>query len=245
MDRKFGNCWDMFGTLEKTSVVVIVGAIDEKKSEEVGLTTMQMRNLGTDYGPCQVISDKGLIQVPFYDGSLLHGFIDNKVAVSKGLAERLFLNVGQQFRLERVIDRAGRIRHECKTDKSNPFGHIREELRQPIEAIIAAIDNYGANTQLYRIGLSSFQLRNLGFQGKGPRDTKAAKKLLDRRKRGFLDGLDYGDVIVSCGEKYQTANVYNASGSHGFDGPAIRVSSKLANSIGLELEDKVLLEKTD
>ena len=152
--------------------------------------------------------------------------------------------MGQQFRLERVMDRAGRIRYECKTDKSNPFGHTREKLNQPVSAIIAAIDSDRADTLFYRVGLSSFQLRNLDFQVR-EKDAKTLRRLLKRRELGLLDGVDYGDVILSYDGKSQTANVYNASGSRGFDGPAIRVSSKLADCLGLELEDKVVLEKVE
>ena len=81
MTNEFGNCWEMFGTPQRTSVEVTVGAIDEEESEAVGLTVMQMRNLGTDYGPCQITSEQGLIQVPFYDASLRHGFTDNSIAL--------------------------------------------------------------------------------------------------------------------------------------------------------------------
>ena len=62
-------------------------------------------------------------------------------------------------------------------------------------------------------------------------------------ERGLLDGEDYGALIVEFKEQKKIAQVYNAFGLRKIGGCGIRVSSTLAEDLGLKLEDKVNLYK--
>src|SRR5690606_38354423 len=111
----------------------------------------------------------GLVQASIYDARD-HAFEDNRIALSRALAEELSLNIGDKFELERVMDMSGKIRYECATDKTNQFGHVWGKISGPVEARIAAINEEGANKKLYRIGMSAQQLVNMSLRTEAGKD---------------------------------------------------------------------------
>ena len=62
---------------------------------------------------------------------------------------------------------------------------------------------------------------------------------MNANNKGLLDGQEYGSVVLEFNEQTQSARVYNVFGIRSVGGCGIRVSSILAESLGLKLEDRV------
>lgn len=128
------------------------------------------------------------------------------------------------------------------TPKTNQFGITWKKLTQPVEAIVGAIDNDGYNVEMCRVGLSALQLANLGINGRSaPLNVTDLQKVVRANEKGLLDGQDYGDVVVEFRGHKKSAQVYNAFGPKCMKGCEVRVSSTLAEDLGLKLEDKIKL----
>jgi len=242
--NKFGENWDLLGTPKKSEAWATVGAISDNKENEIGLTAMQMANLGTDYGVCSVIIDGSSTRVGAYNAFGAHSQRKDKIWISGGLAKELGLDIGSKIALRRIMDRQGRIKYSCEGDESNPFGQTWYKLEQPVEAVVASIDDDGYNSEIYRVGLSAVQMRNLDIDRRSePISKKDILKVVGANSKGLLDGQDFGNLNVGYDGKMISAQVYNAFGERSLGGCGIRISSILADDLKLKLEDKVSLSK--
>ena len=134
------------------------------------------------------------------------------------------------------------IKYRCKRETSNPFGQGWDRIVTPAEAIVGAIDSDGYNTELSRVGLSAMQMSNLDLErNSAPLDAKSLPKVMKLAKKGLMDGQDFGQVVVEYNGARLPAQVYNAFGMRSIGGCGIRVSSILAEELGLKLEDQVRL----
>lgn len=241
----FGKGWGLIGNPEESDVQAVVGAISEDSDLKIGLTAMQLDNIGYGYGQ---------IFVQLYGGEptpvkVYNAFGENSqkagnIWISRGLAEKMELRPGETINVKRVLDEQGRLRYKCESQNKNPLGRGWGKIKQPTEGIIAAIDNDGYNVELYRVGLSAMQLDNLGIERKSaPLNRNTLMKTINANERGLLDGQDYGRLIIEFGEQSVSAQAYNAFGMRAIGGCGIRVSSTLAEELGLRLEDRVKLIK--
>lgn len=127
----------------------------------------------------------------------------------------------------------------------NKFGEEWGELKSPVAGIVGAIDNTGADAEENRIGLSAMQLDNLGL--------KRAQKITDakswlrrqvlRNTEGLTGDTDYGMVKVVYEGNQAFAQVYNAFGKLSFEGPKVRISQKLADTLELKEGNRIELSK--
>lgn len=235
----FGNSWGLIGSPEKTDVQAVVGAVSDDSDLRIGLTAMQLDNLGHGYGQISVqLYDEDPTQVEVYNASGANSQDCSKIWISRGLAEKMELRQGEVLKVHRVLDEQGRIRYKCESQEDNPLGQGWGRIKQPAEGIVAAVDN----VELYRIGLSAMQMDNLGIERKSePLNNKTLMRTIRANERGLLDGQDYGDLVVEFEGQKKPAQVYNAFGMRVIGGCGVRVSSTLAEDLGLKLEDKVRL----
>jgi len=132
--------------------------------------------------------------------------------------------------------------NKMDTPKTNRFGRTWEKLTQPVEAIVGAIDIDGYNIEMCRVGLSAIQTMNLGIEIKSaPLNVTDLQRVVRANEKGLLDSQNYGDVVVEFEGHKKSAQVYNAFGPKCMKGCEVRVSSTLAEDLGLKLEDKVKL----
>ena len=260
MERKtsqnsFGNDWGLIGSHEKTDVQAVVGAVSDDSDLRIGLTAMQLDNLGYGYGQIFVqLHDGDPIPVEVYNAFGANFQSASRIWISSGLAEKMELRPREALKVHRVLDEQGRIRYKCKTGgyddkgffghlrKKNPFGQGWGRIEQPTEGIVAAIDNDGYNIELYRVGLSAMQMDNLGIERRSePLDRQALMRTIRANERGLLDGQDYGNLVVEFEGHKKHSQVYNAFGMRVIGGCGVRVSSTLAEDLGLKLEDKIQL----
>lgn len=237
----FGNGWGLIGSPEKTDVQAVVGAVSDDSDLRIGLTAMQLDNIG--YGQISVrLYDKDPTPVEVYNAFGANAQDGSKVWISRGLAEKMELRPGEIFKVHRTLDEQGRIKYKCEIQKNNPLGQGWGRIEQPAEGIVAAIDDNGYNVELYRIGLSAMQMDNLGVERRSkPLNDQTLMKTIRANEKGLLDGQDYGDLVVEFEGQKKSAQVYNAFGMRGIGGCGVRVSSTLAEDLGLNLEHKVRL----
>lgn len=129
----------------------------------------------------------------------------------------------------------------------NKFGKECKKLDSPVVGVVGAIDDSGEDAEENRIGLSAKQLHNLDLQRKEKiADAKSwlARTVL-RNTEGLTTDTDYGMVRIVFEGNQAYAQVYNAFGklSVGFEGPRVRISSKLANELGLAEGSEISLSK--
>lgn len=243
----FGESWDLIGSSEKSDVQAVVGAINNDSDLRIGLTARQLCNIGYGYGRISVqLYDEEPTPVEVYNAFGENALDGSKILISRGLANKIELIEGGVLKVHRVLDKQGRVRYKCENQEDNPFGQSKDEIKQPAEGIIAAIDNDGYNTELYRIGLSKLQMRNLGIERiSAPLNNQTLMRAIRANERGLLDGQNYGDLVVEFKEKERSAQVYNAFGMRSIGGCGLRISSTLAGDLGLKLEDKVKIYAKD
>lgn len=241
--NSFGNRWGLIGCHEKSDVQVVVGAITDDSDLRIGLTAMQLDNIGYGYGKISVqLYDEAPTPVKVYNAFGVNAQDGSKIWISHGLAEKMELRLGEALKVHRVLDEQGRIRYKCEGQKDNLFGQVWGRINQPAKGIVAAIDDDGYNIELYRVGLSARQIDNLGIERRSaPLNSQSLRKTVRANERGLLDGQDYGDLIVEYEGLKKVAQVYNAFGMRCIGGCGIRVSSTLAEDLELKLEDKVKL----
>lgn len=239
----FGNGWGLIGSPEKTDVQAVVGAISDDSDLRIGLTAMQLDNLGHRYGQISIqLYDEDPTPVEIYNASKTNAQDGSKIWISRGLAEKMELRQGGVLKVHRVLDEQGRIMYKCESQKYNPFGNGWGRIKQPAKGIVAAIDDDGYNVELYRIGLSAMQIDNLEVERRSkPLNGQTLMKAVKANEKGLLDGQDYGELIVKFKGQKKYAQVYNAFGMRVIGGCGVRVSSTLAEDLGLKLEDKVRL----
>ncbi len=118
-----------------------------------------------------------------------------------------------------------------------------EKIEPPVEGTIAAIDDDGD----YRVGLSAKQLRNLALERKTGRMNERDLKnvfALSAEELSYIQ--DYGSIAVEYADRIRQAKVYNAFGPMSTGSPdGIRISSALADYLGVHLEDKIKLHTDD
>jgi hypothetical protein len=222
--HSFGTFWGLIGTPERSSVEAVVGAIFDEPGLLIGLNAKQLKNIGREYGQVSVqLYDEDSTPVEVFNsiGEYSKG---NLICVSRGIAEKMELRLGDVIKVHRVFDEQGKIRYKCENQNDNPFGRSWGVIEQPAEGIIAAVDSDGYNSGLLMIGLSAMQISNLGINRESARGVRT-----------------YGDLLVEYNGHTKDAQIYNASGVEGIGGCGVRVSSALAEELGLKLEDKVRL----
>lgn len=129
--------------------------------------------------------------------------------------------------------------------KPNRFGKEWSKLDSPIVGTVGAIDDNGTDAGENRIGLSAMQLSNLGLERKQEiTDTKSwlTRQVL-RNTEGLTSDTEYGMVKVVFEDKQAFAQVYNAFGKLGFEGPKVRISSKLADELKLAEGTQIEISK--
>ncbi len=245
--RPFGGDNGLIGKIEETDVHAEVGGITNDPNLKVGLSARQIRNLGCKYGPVfvKLYGTEKLIPVKVYNAFGTDHLKKSEIWISRGLAEKTGLKQGGMLRLYRYLDEQGRIKYKCENQTDNPFGRERYEIKQPAEGIIAAIDDDGHNSELYRIGLSVRQMFNLNIHRKSePLNNETIMRVINANEKGLLDSQDYGNLIIEFKDKKKIAEVYNAGGTKAMSGCCIRISSILAEDLGLTLDDRVKLYTT-
>lgn len=237
----FGEGWGLIGSPEKTNVQAVVGAISGDSDLRIGLTAMQLDNLGYGYGQISVqLYDEDPTFVEVYNAFGANAQGKSKIWISRGLVEKMELISGGILNIHRVLDEQGRIRYKCEDQRTNPFGRGWEKINQPAEGIVAAIDADGYNSELYRVGLSAMQMENLDIGRKSkPLNSKTLINTIKANEKGLLDGQNYGDLNVEFNGQEKSAQVYNAFGMKSIGGCGVRISSILAEDLGLKLEDRV------
>lgn len=249
MENIFGKSEGLIGTLEKSEVVATIGKITAEGVSEIGLTNIQIENIGARYGNCFIkLYEETLTPVEVYLANIVNPNCPNKIWITKKLSEKTELSIGDEVILTRNLDDSGRIKYFCERDYDNPFGKSWEKLPLPIEAIIAAIDSDGYNSELYRIGLSAMQITNLDLLMMQPEkiiDESKLITLMEKCKRGLLDGNEYEGLIIEYENRQIRAKPYNAHGlKKGINGCGVRISSILAEELNLSLGDRVKLYTT-
>jgi len=237
----FGNGWGLIGSLEKTDVQAVVGAVSDDLDLRIGLTAMQLDNLG--YGTISVQSyDKNSTPVEVHNAFGENAQDGSKIWISRGLAEKMELRPGEVLKLHRTLDEQGMIHCDFESQDDNPFGQDWGMIKQPVEGIVAAIDNADCGVESYRVGLSAMQIANLGIERiSEPLNNLTLMRIIIANELGLSDGQDYENLIVEFEGHKKPAIVYNAFGMSAIDGCGVRVSSTLAENLGLKLEDKVKL----
>lgn len=125
--------------------------------------------------------------------------------------------------------------------KPNRFGKEWGKLDSPIAGTVGAIDDSGDDAEENRIGLSAMQLDNLDLKRKNEiTDTESwiTRQVL-RNTEGLTSDTEYGMVRVVFKKNQAFAQVYNAFGKLGFEGPQVRVSSKLADELKLTVGSQI------
>lgn len=131
--------------------------------------------------------------------------------------------------------------------EGNKFGKEWNKLEPPVVGVVGAIDDSGEDAEENRIGLSAKQLHNLDLKRK--QEIADAKSWLSRAALRNTEGLtgdtDYGMVRIVYEGNQAYAQVYNAFGklSVGIGGPGVRISSKLANELGLVEGNEISISK--
>lgn len=90
----FGQTWDPLG-----SVTAVVAAIDEKTSQTIGLTAMQMRNLSVETAmSLSIVTSTQRIRIgQFYNAFGEQASGGAGIRISKDLAEDLHLHIGDSI----------------------------------------------------------------------------------------------------------------------------------------------------
>lgn len=243
----FEDNWDLIGSPERSDVQAIVGSISDDSDFRIGLNTLQLHKIRRGYGPISVqLYDEEPTPVKVYTALGANAPTSSKkIRISRGLAEKMELRPGEVLKLHRVLDEQGRIKYKCENQKYNNFGQDWGKIQHSVTGIVAAIDDDGYNVELYRIGLSAMQMENLGIESRSepPSNQAAMVRIFRANERGLLDGQDYGELVVNFEEHKKFAQVYSAFGVRGIGGCGVRVSSILAEDLGLKLEDEVRLYK--
>lgn len=243
--KLFGNCWELFGNLEKSEAEARVGVIDENGGYTIGLSAMQLRNIGFGYGKVFVqLYEEDPSPVDVYNAFGVNSQDGEKIRISGSLAEKMELRLGDTLKIYRILDEQGRILYKCQNQQENPLGRTWEKINQPAQGIVAAIDHDRYNTELYRVGLSAMQLRNLDIERRSePLNTQTLIQSIRALDKGLLDSQNYGKLFVQSGEIKKTAQIYNASGMRAIGGCGIRISSILAEDLELKIGDIISLRK--
>lgn len=241
----FGCGCGLIGGPEKTDVRAVVGAINDDSDLRIGLTAVQLDNIGHDYGQVSVqLYNENPTPVEVYNAFGANAQDGPKIWISRGLADKMELRPGEVLKVHRVLDEQGRIRYKCESQENNPLGQDWGKIKQPAIGIVAAIDDDGYNVELYRVGLSAMQMDNLGIKRRrrsAPLNYQTLRKTIRANERGLLDGQDYRKLVVEFGVEKKFVQVYNAFGMRGIGGCGVRVSSTLAEDFGLKLENEVKL----
>jgi ABC-type lipoprotein release transport system permease subunit len=96
MTNPFGQIWDPLG-----SVTAVVAAIDEKTSQTIGLTAMQMRNLSVETATgISIVTSTQRIQIEqYYNAFGEQASGGAGIRISKDLAEQLHIGIGDSITL--------------------------------------------------------------------------------------------------------------------------------------------------
>ena len=135
-----------------------------------------------------------------------------------------------------------------KDRQTSSFGNSWETFERPeTEAIVGVIDRDGNNDQVSMLGLSVRQLRNLGTERQLAPSTydqeMFMKRVVERANKGLLSGENYGKVTVIFNERTAEALVYYAFGLRAMDGSQVRLSIKLAESLGVKAGEVVSIKR--
>lgn len=91
----FGSKWGLIGSPEKSEVEAVVEAINSDSNLNIGLTAMQLRNLGHGYGKISVkLYDEESTPVEVYNACGANGHDGAKICISRGLADKMELRKG-------------------------------------------------------------------------------------------------------------------------------------------------------
>jgi ABC-type lipoprotein release transport system permease subunit len=96
MTNPFGQTWDPLG-----SVTAIVASIDEKTSQTIGLTAMQMSNLSVETAMgISIVTSTERIQIDqYYNAFGEQASGGAGIRISKDLAEQLHIGIGDSITL--------------------------------------------------------------------------------------------------------------------------------------------------